>query len=83
MKRALIAIVAMALLSVRPVPASPPKKQFQMLAGEFVSGSITKPADQQSAVIGLTMKSPFGPIRKIDSISSRSRRTVTCLTGRS
>lgn len=59
MKRALIAIVAMALLSGAACASKPPKKQFQILAGEFVSPvRITKPADQQSAVIGLTMKSP-------------------------
>ncbi len=58
MKRLLIAMIAVAVLSSTAC-ASKPKKQFQVLAGEFVSPvHITKPVDQQSAVIGLTIKSP-------------------------
>lgn len=59
MKTLLIAIVTMALLSSVACAGKRPKKQFQVLAGEFVSPvHITKPVDQQSAVIGLTIKSP-------------------------
>lgn len=59
MKRLLIVIMAMALLSGVACAGKRPKKQFQLLAGEFVSPvHITKPVDQQSAVIGLTIKSP-------------------------
>lgn len=58
MKRFVIAMAAVALL-VNAACASKPKKQFQRLAGEFVSPvHITKPVDQQSAVIGVTIKSP-------------------------
>ena len=54
MKRFVFAMAAVALL-VNAACASKPKKQFQRLAGEFVSPvHITKPVDQQSAVIGMT-----------------------------
>lgn len=59
MKNLLLAMCAMVLLFSAACSSKPPKKQFQLLAGEFVSPvHITKPVDQQSAVIGLTIKSP-------------------------
>ncbi|HQR16433.1 MAG TPA: hypothetical protein PLZ37_17870 [Nitrospira sp.] len=58
MNRIVIAIVAMACLANAACVSKPPKKQFQLLAGEFVSPvHITKPVDQHSAVIGITLKS--------------------------
>ena len=58
MNRMVIAIVAMACLVNVGCVSKPPKKQFQRLAGEFISPvHITKPVDQQSAVIGVTIKS--------------------------
>lgn len=58
MNRIVIAIVAMSCLVNPACVSKPPKKQFQLLAGEFVSPvRITKPVDQQSAVIGITIKS--------------------------
>lgn len=59
MNRMLIAILALAVLATGACASKPQKKQFQRLAGEFVSPvHITKPVDQQSAVIGITIKSP-------------------------
>ncbi len=59
MNRMVIAMVAVAVVASAACVSKPPKKQFQRLAGEFVSPvHITKPVDQQSAVIGITMKSP-------------------------
>ena len=58
MNRIVIAMVAMAFFVSAACASKPPKKQFQRLAGEFVSPvHITKPVDQQSAVIGITIKS--------------------------
>ena len=58
MNRIVIAMVALACLVSAACVSKPPKKQFQRLAGEFVSPvHITKPVDQQSAVIGITIKS--------------------------
>lgn len=58
MNRIVIAMVALACLVSTSCVSKPPKKQFQRLAGEFVSPvHITKPVDQQSAVIGITIKS--------------------------
>ena len=59
MNRMLIAMLALAVLATGACASKPQKKQFQRLAGEFVSPvHITKPVDQQSAVIGITIKSP-------------------------
>jgi len=59
MNRLVIAMAAVAVLTSAACVSKPPKKQFQRLAGEFVSPvHITKPVDQQSAVIGITIKSP-------------------------
>lgn len=58
MNRVVIVMVALACLVGAACVSKPPKKQFQRLAGEFVSPvHITKPVDQQSAVIGITIKS--------------------------
>lgn len=58
MNRMAIAMVAIAFLVNAACVSKPPKKQFQRLAGEFVSPvNITKPVDQQSAVVGITIKS--------------------------
>lgn len=60
MNRTVIAIVALAMMVTAACAGKPSKKQFQRLAGEFVSPvHITKPVDQQSAVIGITVKSPL------------------------
>lgn len=60
MNRKMIVIVALALMVTGACSGKPTKKQFQLLAGEFVSPvHITKPVDQQSAVIGITVKSPL------------------------
>ncbi len=57
MKRLLLLYLVMTMVAMGAC-ASKPKKQFQRLAGEFVSPvNITKPVDQQSAVIGITIKS--------------------------
>ena len=59
MNRMLITMLALAVLATGACASKPQKKQFQRLAGEFVSPvHITKPVDQQSAVIGITIKSP-------------------------
>ena len=59
MNRMVIAMVAVAVVASAACASKPPKKQFQRLAGEFVSPvHITKLVDQQSAVIGITIKSP-------------------------
>lgn len=59
MNRMVIAMVTVAVLASGACVSKPPKKQFQRLAGEFVSPvHITKPVDQQSSVIGITIKSP-------------------------
>ena len=58
MNRMIMAILAVVLLANGACVTKPPKKQFQLLAGEFVSPvHITKPVDQQSAVTGITIKS--------------------------
>ena len=58
MHRMMIVIVGIAVLATIGCVSKPPKKQFQRLAGEFVSPvRITKPVDQQSAVVGITIKS--------------------------
>ncbi|GAB1722744.1 MAG: hypothetical protein GDA65_09785 [Nitrospira sp. CR1.1] len=58
MNRMVISMVAVVFLVSAACASKPPKKQFQRLAGEFVSPvHITKPIDQQSAVIGITLKS--------------------------
>lgn len=55
MTRTIAAVVLICLVGAVGC-ASKPKKQFQLLAGEFVSPvNITKPVDQQSAVIGITI----------------------------
>ncbi|WHZ24865.1 MAG: hypothetical protein OJF47_003977 [Nitrospira sp.] len=60
MNRKMIVIVTLALMVTGACSGKPTKKQFQLLAGEFVSPvHITKPVDQQSAVIGITVKSPL------------------------
>ncbi len=57
MTRALLLFVACVFLATGAC-ASKPKKQFQRLAGEFVPPvNITKPVDQQSAAVGITIKS--------------------------
>lgn len=59
MHRMVIALLALAVLATGACASKSQKKQFQRLAGEFVSPvHITKPVDQQSAVIGITIKSP-------------------------
>ncbi len=59
MNRMVIVILALTIVATGACVSKPPKKQFQRLAGEFVSPvHITKPVDQQSAVIGITVKSP-------------------------
>lgn len=59
MSRMVIAMVAVAVLMSSACVSKPPKKQFQRLAGEFVSPvQITKPVDSQSAALGITIKSP-------------------------
>ena len=59
MNRIVIALLTLVVLTTGACAGKPPKKQFQRLAGEFVSPvHITKPVDQQSAVIGITIKSP-------------------------
>ena len=59
MHRIVILIVGLCLFGVVGCAGKSPKKQFQRLAGEFVSPvHITKPVDQQSAVLGITIKSP-------------------------
>lgn len=59
MNRFVTVILAVSLVATAACTSKPPKKQFQRLAGEFVSPvHITKPVDQQSAVIGITIKSP-------------------------
>ena len=58
MKRALIAIVAMALLSSAACASKSRRSSFRCSPGFVSPVRITKPVDQQSAVIGLTMKSP-------------------------
>ncbi|MCK6499424.1 MAG: hypothetical protein L6Q38_08090, partial [Nitrospira sp.] len=56
MNRLLSLLMVAALLLVTACAAKP-KKQFQRLAAEFVSPvRITKPVDQQSAVVGMTLK---------------------------
>jgi len=58
MNRIIMAMLAVVLLANGACVTKPPKKQFLLLAGEFVSPvHITKPVDQQSAVIGITIKS--------------------------
>ncbi len=58
MNRIVIAMLALAVLGNGACAGKSPKKQFQRLAGEFVSPvRITKPVDQQSAVIGITIQS--------------------------
>ena len=59
MNRTVIALLTLVVLTTGACASKPPKKQFQRLAGEFVSPvHITKPVDQQSAVLGITIKSP-------------------------
>ena len=58
MNRMVIAMLAIIVVATGACASKPPKKQFQRLAGEFVSPvNITKPVDQQSAVIGITITS--------------------------
>lgn len=58
MNRMVIVILSMFIVASGACAGKPPKKQFQRLAGEFVSPvHITKPVDQQSAVVGITLKS--------------------------
>ncbi len=58
MNRTVIAMLAVIVVATGACTSKPPKKQFQRLAGEFVSPiHITKPVDQQSAVIGITITS--------------------------
>jgi hypothetical protein len=60
MNRTVMAIVVLVVMVTGACSGKPPKKQFQLLAGEFVSPvHITKPVDHQSAVIGITVKSPL------------------------
>ncbi|MCS6289948.1 MAG: hypothetical protein H8K10_13375 [Nitrospira sp.] len=59
MNRMVIVLLSLLVLASGACVGKPPKKQFQRLAGEFVSPvHITKPVDQQSAVLGITIKSP-------------------------
>jgi len=59
MNRTVIALLTLVVLTTGACASKPQKKQFQRLAGEFVSPvHITKPVDQQSAVLGITIKSP-------------------------
>ena len=56
MNRMVNVILALLVVATGACTSKPPKKQFQRLAGEFVSPvHITKPVDQQSAVIGITI----------------------------
>ncbi|MBI4001453.1 MAG: hypothetical protein HY348_06690 [Nitrospira defluvii] len=56
MNRMVIVILAVIVVATGACVSKPPKKQFQRLAGEFISPvHITKPVDQQSAVIGITI----------------------------
>lgn len=58
MNRMVNVILALLVVATGACTSKPPKKQFQRLAGEFVSPvHITKPVDQQSAVIGITITS--------------------------
>ena len=58
MNRMVIAALVLAVLAGGACAGKPQKKQFQRLAGEFVSPvHVTKPVDQQSAVIGISIKS--------------------------
>ncbi len=57
MTRLMMLIVVLAVV-VSGACSSKPQKQFQRLAGEFVSPvHITQPVDQQSAVVGITIRS--------------------------
>ncbi|MFO0730908.1 MAG: hypothetical protein U0231_00560 [Nitrospiraceae bacterium] len=56
MSRVFVLFIAAVLLTTVAC-ASKPKKPFQRLAGEFVPPvNITKPVDQQSAAVGITIK---------------------------
>ena len=56
MHRIAIVILVLAAVAIGGCVSKPPKKPFQRLAGEFVSPvNITKPVDQQSALIGITI----------------------------
>ena len=56
MNRMVNVILALIVVATGACTSKPPKKQFRRLAGEFVSPvHITKPVDQQSAVIGITI----------------------------
>ena len=56
MNRMATVILVLSLLAVGACSSKPGKKPFQRLAGEFVSPvHITKPVDQQSAIIGITI----------------------------
>ena len=56
MNRIALVILALSLVAVGACASKPVKKPFQRLAGEFVSPvHITKPVDQQSAMIGITI----------------------------
>lgn len=63
MHRMLIAMVAVAAIAAGACAGKPQKKQFQRLAGEFVSPvHITRPVNQHSAVIGITLSTDkWGP----------------------
>lgn len=56
MNRLVIVMLVLIVVATGACASKPPKKQFQRLAGEFVSPvNITRPADQQSALIGITI----------------------------
>jgi len=56
MHRIAIVILVLSAVTIGGCVSKPPKKSFQRLAGEFVSPvNITRPVDQQSAVIGITI----------------------------
>ncbi|HVG02023.1 MAG TPA: hypothetical protein VM842_03990 [Nitrospira sp.] len=56
MNRIGIVILALSVVAAGACAGKPAKKPFQRLAGEFVSPvNITKPVDQKSALIGITI----------------------------
>ena len=55
MNRTVIALLTLVVLTTGACASKPPKKQFQRLAGEFVSPvHITKPVDQQLSLIHIS-----------------------------
>ena len=68
MSRMVIVILALTVVATAGC-TSKPKKQLQLLAGEFVSPvHITRPVDQQSAVIGITINTDRWSINTEDRV---------------